>query len=243
MRYRKSTAAGQGDDRADSVIAAFEDALAGAGDQAEVLRAWIARYPALAADLSMAAGGFHDMASVGDEAPIYRGRAAGDSFASLVDEVLMAQPVSVVSFDSPAALPANLADASRHAGIAYPHQLAVRLRVPDSFLRHLHRGDIDSRTIPSTFAQELAELIKLTFADTVQLLRGPSPASGALVLEAKAQYGGTQSFEAILALEAEPDDRDYWVDRSRFATMLGESSPSRFSAPSLPETGRDVQGS
>lgn len=225
MRYRKPGTEGMRlrDDTADSVIAAFEDALAAESDGAGLLRAWIARYPALAPDLSMAASGFNDMRAGAEEAGLDGdGAARHDAMAAaLIGEAQMPQPAAPAVAVDRTDLPSGLAGAARRAGVEYPHQLSARLRVPESLIRHLHRGDIDPRTIPSIFGRDLAELLNLTFADAVRLLRGPSPAA-ALVQEIRPPYGGTQSFESVLAAEATSDDRAYWSDRSRFFAVLDE---------------------
>jgi len=203
---------------ADSILAAFEDALSVTQDAKGLLNTWARRFPDLGPDFALA---------VTDR---FAGTAAasGQSGADTLD----AQAATIVAAytipgDARTTPPrrrtpaATLKQCCRNAGVSFPEQLSARMRVPTALLERLNRREIDPATVPIPFAADLASALQVSLADCARMLRG-SGGFAAAIQEARTPYGRPASFDEALESAGTEDEVGYWSAKAAHAGRLGD---------------------
>jgi hypothetical protein len=205
---------------ADSILAAFEDALSGTQDAKELLNAWTRRFPDLGPDFALAVTD-HIVGSVA-----VSGQFGADAFEAqasrtvagyaIPDDAPMAKPRQMVAA-------ATLKECCRNAGMSFPEQLSAWMLAPAALLERLNRREIDPATIPTAFAADLASALQLGFADCVRMLRG-SGGFATAIQEARTPYGRPASFDEALESTGDEDEQAYWAAKTAHAGRLGDES-------------------
>ena len=203
---------------ADSILAAFEDALSATHDAKELLSTWTRRFPDMGPDFALAVTD-HVAGSLSTS-----GRSGADAFDDLAVGVVAAYSIPGDARPNPPRRmtpAATLKECSRNAGLSFPGQLSAQIRVPAALLERLNRREIDPATVPTPFAADLATALQLTFADCVRMLRG-SGGLAAAIQEARTPYGRPASFDEALASAGTEDEQKYWNAKAAHAGRLGD---------------------
>lgn len=205
---------------ADSILAAFEDALSVTHDAKELLSTWTRRFPDMGPDFALAVTDH-----VAGSLPA-SGRSGADAFDDLAVGVVAAYPMpgdarAIPSRRVPAA--ATLKECCRNVGLSFPGQLSAQIRVPAALLERLNRREIDPATVPTPFAADLATALQLTFADCARMLRG-SGGFAVAIQEARTPYGRPVSFDEALESGGAEDEQAYWAAKTAHAGRLGDES-------------------
>ncbi len=196
---------------ADMTVALFGDALAGAEDPEALLREWSGRYPDLQGDFAGVA-----LDRVDESLADYSQPAA--SQARLARGIL----ASIAAVDSRPGGPFptsihrgpdgnSLPDASRAAGIGYPNELALRLRLPAAVVDQIGLRRLDVQSIPRVLVQQIAYELAAASDDVLRWLSPLSTASPGFVREPTPVYGAAHRFQDTFARDDwDPSDRAYW---------------------------------
>ena len=203
---------------ADSILAAFEDALSTTQDAKGLLNTWARRFPDLGPDFALA---------VTDR---FAGPAAasGQSGADALD-AQAARVVAAYAIPGDARMvpprrrtpAATLKQCCRNAGLSFPGQLSAQMRVPAALLERLNRREIDPATVPIPFTADLASALQLSLADCARMLRGGGSLAAA-IQEARTPYGRPVSFDEALESAGTEDELGYWNAKAAHAGRLGD---------------------
>jgi hypothetical protein len=211
---------------ADVIVAAFTDALATGADPVKTLREWSLKHPELEADFAAVA--VEQYVGEGDVDAVAV-NAQADMMSRMLAEMgasRRAHPTESVSAVEPVRA-SSIKDAAESRGLAYPAELARRLRLPENILERIVSRRIDAATLPIAVVQQLAAVLHATREDVLNWLLGPlagTAGTPALVREKSNPYNISTSFADSISSASGLDDADraYWQSILRVSRAVAD---------------------
>jgi hypothetical protein len=211
---------------ADMIVSMFSHALVDAVDGAALLREWTEKYPELGPDFAALVVD----QTAGDKEGSFEAEAAGQQvlmqrlFSEITSDFRVPAP-AIVS-DSRAEL-SDLQTASTVRGIAYPVELARRLRLPSTLLEKIASRRVDIGSIPVVLIQQMSSILEVGRDQVSAWLTSASglgSSAPAFVREEAAHYGTPSTFATAIenAVDVDDADRDYWRSIMETSRTVGE---------------------